>query len=107
MFVLRVGEQRKMEHSAWPPIGEEHGGLLKRNQFEISRDNFDFQRSGIFQKFRIVILRLPVFSRLSFVAARRVRSATQKSFLCAPECTALQTCTSAHIRAFYDQPISR
>jgi hypothetical protein len=27
----------------------------------------------------------------------------QKSFLCAPVCTASQTCTSAHIRAFYDR----
>jgi hypothetical protein len=35
MFVLRVGEQRKIEHSALPAIGEEHGGLLKRNQFKI------------------------------------------------------------------------
>jgi hypothetical protein len=33
----------------------------------------------------------------------RFHEDTQKSFLCAPERTASQTCTGQHIRAFYDK----
>jgi hypothetical protein len=34
--------------------------------------------------------------------SEHVRTDQGKSFLCAPGYTASQTCTSAHIRAFYD-----
>ena len=43
------------------------------------------------------------FSNFFFLLIVFFADQIQKSSLCAPACTAFQTCTSAHIRAFYDK----
>jgi hypothetical protein len=101
IFVAAHREAAKREARALHPcrpFDEERGSALKRNRFEMPVKILTFRRSRL--------LKISERCRDSaFLMSVSFADQIQKSFLCAPACTATQTCTSVHIRAFYDKTL--
>ena len=92
---------RKDRHELCGFVAGCHGkqrGVSKRNRFEMPVKILTFRRSRL--------LKISERCRDSaFLMSVSFADQIQKSFLCAPPCTASQTCTGVHIRAFYDNPL--